>query len=167
MYINGCFGFDSLPRRFRGTTFRRYSLGDSCPYSGTLVCAHHIWCRTHLPILGTLTSKDYTLSISYTSPIINTRDIFINSISILIHHASTVMHPVHASVQARPPVGRSHKTSLRHVSSGHVSSLDHEPPSTSHIGFRQLVPLGRIPQPHGTEAREAGRGRQSPRKQKV
>ena len=68
VYINGCFGFDSLPRRFRGTTFRRYSLGDSCPYSGTLVCAHHIWCRTHLPILGTLTSKDYTLSISYTSP---------------------------------------------------------------------------------------------------
>jgi hypothetical protein len=68
-------------------------------------------------------------------PIINTRDIFINSISILIHHASTVMHPVHASVQARPPVGRSHKTSLRHVSSGHVSSLDHEPPSTSHIGL--------------------------------
>jgi hypothetical protein len=57
----------AYPSNFRGTTFSRYSLGGS--YSDTLVCAHHVWCRTHLPILGTLPSKDYTISISYTSPV--------------------------------------------------------------------------------------------------
>ena len=61
-----------------------------------------------------------------------------HSFNLSIHHANTVMHPVHASVQARPHRRSSHKSSPRHVSSGHVSFLDHEPQVPLTLAFASL-----------------------------
>ena len=89
--------------------------------------------------------------------------IFFHSFNLSIHHANTVMHPVHASVQARPHRRSSHETSPRHVSSGHVSFLDHEPQVPLTLAFASLSRLGypTAPRPHGTRG---GKGPAKPKK---
>ena len=91
--------------------------------------------------------------------------IFFHSFNLSIHHANTVMHPVHASVQARPHRRSSHETSPRHVSSGHVSFLDHEPQVPLTLAFASLSRLGypTAPRPHGTRG---GKGPAKPKKAK-